>query len=355
MSPDLMITKTVATNTINFGATTTFTLIVSTNIYGAASGSIQVTDILPTGLTYVSAIGTNWSCTSAIVCNYTGVYPVAASTTLPSITVTVQANATGSITNYATTSLTATSSSSEATTTNNTASATLNVLPLGTIGNQVFFDQDANGIYSTSTGDTGIANVTVELYNGLGVLLSSTTTNANGNYLFTGLLTGINYIVKVATSSLPIGINIQTFGTVGVDNNGQVNSYTVTTSTSTANINYADFGFASPAIVITPPTPPTVTTGSIVPIDMSIYSPRIPTTTPPTVMASTTPKIMVKVVAASIAESTKKVVTRMNKKARILAKTGYDNRNIIYMSGGIILLTGFILFAFKKREEREEK
>ena len=58
------------------------------------------------------------------------------------------------------------------------------------IGDLVYFDANANGAYSAASGDMGIASVTVVLLNSGGKVIASTVTDANGNYLFTGLPAG---------------------------------------------------------------------------------------------------------------------------------------------------------------------
>jgi uncharacterized repeat protein (TIGR01451 family) len=84
----------------------------------------------------------------------------------------------------------------------------------GAIGDLVFDDKNDNGLYDT--GDVGIPNATVNLYedtNGNGVidsgdlLIKTTTTGACpgatcGIYSFTGLATGLSYIVDVVDSSI---------------------------------------------------------------------------------------------------------------------------------------------------------
>ncbi len=98
--------------------------------------------------------------------------------------------------------------------------------PGGTIGDFIFTDRNGNG--SVDNGDTGIANVTVTLRNSTGQVVSTTRTDNNGNYLFTGLQPG-NYSVEVT----------------------QPSDFTATTNTTlTANITDAnsenlniDFGF----------------------------------------------------------------------------------------------------------------
>jgi protocatechuate 3,4-dioxygenase beta subunit len=64
------------------------------------------------------------------------------------------------------------------------------------VGDRVFLDVNANGIQDT--GESGLAGVTVRLYNSTGTLVATTTTDASGNYLFSGVGAG-NYYLEFAT------------------------------------------------------------------------------------------------------------------------------------------------------------
>ena len=68
--------------------------------------------------------------------------------------------------------------------------------PLGSLGDTVWNDSNANGILDA--GETGIAGVTVTL---TGAVSATTTTDANGEYTFTGLPIG-TYTVSVSGSAL---------------------------------------------------------------------------------------------------------------------------------------------------------
>ncbi|RNI14650.1 VPXXXP-CTERM sorting domain-containing protein, partial [Methanohalophilus sp. RSK] len=65
--------------------------------------------------------------------------------------------------------------------------------PRSTLGNYVWEDLDRDGIQDET--DTGIAGVTVNLYTGGEVFVTSTTTNETGYYLFTNLVAG-DYFVE---------------------------------------------------------------------------------------------------------------------------------------------------------------
>jgi len=72
---------------------------------------------------------------------------------------------------------------------------------LAAIGDFVWQDTDANG--QQDTGEPGIPNVTVRLYDGGGTNILTTTTNASGLYTFTNLIPG-DYFVEFI---LPAGWN----------------------------------------------------------------------------------------------------------------------------------------------------
>lgn len=100
---DLAMTKT-ATSGLGVGQNATYSLSVKNNGPQAATGPITVSDTLPTGLSYVSGIGTGWTCGAAgsvVTCTNPG--PVANGVTLSAITltVTVASGAVPSVTNTA--------------------------------------------------------------------------------------------------------------------------------------------------------------------------------------------------------------------------------------------------------------
>lgn len=91
------------------------------------------------------------------------------------------------------------------------------------LGDRVWQDTNFNGLQDA--GEAGIAGVTVKLLNSAGTVLATTTTNANGNYLFSGLAVG-DYKVQVTT---PTGycVTKQNVGADGVINsaiNSAINS-----------------------------------------------------------------------------------------------------------------------------------
>jgi SdrD B-like domain/Secretion system C-terminal sorting domain len=81
----------------------------------------------------------------------------------------------------------------------------------GSIGDKVWFDANGNGLQD-ATETTGITGVTVQLKNSTGTVIQTTTTNASGNYLFSGLAAG-NYTVVFPTSISGAVVTTQNVGT----------------------------------------------------------------------------------------------------------------------------------------------
>jgi uncharacterized repeat protein (TIGR01451 family) len=126
---DLAMTKTATSGfqyDQNSSKTATYSLSVKNNGPQSASGPITVTDTIPTGLTYVSATGSGWSCIlagSVVTCTNAG--PVANGVTMSAVTltVTVGSSAVPSVTNSASVS----STTFDQTASNNSSSITTNV------------------------------------------------------------------------------------------------------------------------------------------------------------------------------------------------------------------------------------
>ncbi len=75
VAPDLSLTKTGPAN-FTVGEQNSYSLIVQNSVAGGPTiGPITVTDTLPEGVNFISATGTNWTCTavgSTVTCNYAG-------------------------------------------------------------------------------------------------------------------------------------------------------------------------------------------------------------------------------------------------------------------------------------------
>jgi|GEM_PF-5348744 len=98
------------------------------------------------------------------------------------------------------------------------------------IGDRVWHDLNGNGIQDPA--EPGIANVVVTLVNANGDTVGSTTTDAGGNYLFSGLVPG-SYVVKF---SLPTGYEPST-SNVGTDRATDSNGLTATVTTVAGEVN----------------------------------------------------------------------------------------------------------------------
>ncbi|HEY7157593.1 MAG TPA: Ig-like domain repeat protein [Gemmataceae bacterium] len=66
------------------------------------------------------------------------------------------------------------------------------------VGGNVWDDANANGL--PDSGETGVSAVNVQLFTALGTLVASTTSDANGNYLFTSVAPGDYYLQFTAPS-----------------------------------------------------------------------------------------------------------------------------------------------------------
>jgi uncharacterized repeat protein (TIGR01451 family) len=103
-SADLSVTKT-ATSGFAQGQQATYQIVVRNNSTSSVPADITLTDQLPTGLSYVSGSGTNWTCpasstSSDITCTYKSA--IAANSDAEPLTITVLVGSGSSFTNFAT-------------------------------------------------------------------------------------------------------------------------------------------------------------------------------------------------------------------------------------------------------------
>lgn len=99
-----------------------------------------------------------------------------------------------------------------------------------TLGNYVWFDRNSDGIQDAN--EQGIAGIMVRLYNNAGTAIALTTTNVNGEYLFTGLADG-NY--SVGFTNLPPGFDITTQSLTNTANGSDADRINGRTATVTLN------------------------------------------------------------------------------------------------------------------------
>ncbi len=108
------------------------------------------------------------------------------------------------------------------------------------IGDRVFEDLDNDGVQDA--GEPGFANVTVNLLNAGGTVIATTTTDANGNYMFANLAPG-TYTVQVVGSTLPAGA-VETF-----EKDATLNNSTTQTVTAGQSVTDVDFGYFRPGSI----------------------------------------------------------------------------------------------------------
>jgi uncharacterized repeat protein (TIGR01451 family) len=186
---DLSITKTVDNPTPAVGTNVTFVITLS-NAAGYSQGTgVLVSDVLPAGLTLVSAspaAGTTYN-TNTGVWNV-GTLASGASTTLTIIATVVTG---GTKTN---TAIVTTADEADIGT---VLQASASVTPPGSIGDKVFWDMNKNGIQDAS--DQAAVGVTVQLLQN-SVVIATTTTNDQGAYMFSSLTPGA-YSLKFITTN----------------------------------------------------------------------------------------------------------------------------------------------------------
>ncbi len=144
--------------------------------------------------------------------------------------------------------------------------------PLVGLGTTVFFDDDNNGIQDA--GEASVPGVTIELLDSAGNVIATTTTDADGNYQFTGLTEGV-YTVKVPASNFAAGGPLE--GALTSTGNDVAGSAPAADN----NVDLDDNGFNMGDMVITSPVTLTAgdePEGDFNPtVDFGFYAPDAPT------------------------------------------------------------------------------
>jgi len=171
--PVLSLTKSAPSPGLQVGGNSVYTLTVTNSGRGPAT-TAQVKDQLPSNLTFVSAVGTGWSCTNAsslVTCAYSGNIPVGGTSSI-AVTVSAPASAAGaSDTNYAsidsTSGTSAPTPGATCTTTGSCASAGPNIV--------IYINPVADtGTAPAGTASTAIVNVAAnDAVNGAAATLGS--------------------------------------------------------------------------------------------------------------------------------------------------------------------------------------
>ncbi len=114
----------------------------------------------------------------------------------------------------------------------------------GIIGDYLWSDADADGVQDP--GEPGIGGVTMQLVDNMGMVVTSTTTAADGSYLFAGVTPG-EYTVRVEASELLAGGTLENFtATSGPQSEGADQSDPVTVTAGDVILD-VDFGYVDAA------------------------------------------------------------------------------------------------------------
>ena len=113
----------------------------------------------------------------------------------------------------------------------------------GAIGDRVWADADSDGVQDP--GEAGIEGVVLTLLDNTGATVGTTTTNANGDYLFTGVPFGEDYVVSISPSDARLtGFT----PTTGPQSEGGYVGNPVTLEPTLAVVTDVDFGFDNPTL-----------------------------------------------------------------------------------------------------------
>ena len=248
---DLSLTKTIAPPTgtdYYYGQVVPYTVTVTNNGPDAATG-VTVLDKLPTGLILQSATPVGAYAPG------TGMWTVGslASGASATLTLTVRINASGTIVNNAEVETAdqwdpnSTPGNMSTSPSENDGASVLIETKSTSLGDRVWYDINKDGVQDPT--EPGIAGVKVTLQdpgpdgdlatvgdNGPTV---TTTTDANGNYLFTGLAVNRPYTVTVDPTTLPKGM-AQTYD---LDGKASANTTLATIPNSGTGLTTVDFGY----------------------------------------------------------------------------------------------------------------
>ncbi len=248
LSADLSIAKAHTGNFI-VGANGTYTLTVTNNGPSTASATITVTDTLPTGLSYVSATGSGWSCSFSapnVVCNNAS--PLGASASSQNVlNVAVSSSAVPSVTNTASVSSPTSDPNSGNNTTTDPTTVTTNADLAITKSHTGNFSVGSNGVYtitvtnngpSTAAGPITVVDLLptgLSFVSGTGTgwscsAIGQTVTCTRASDLTNGSSAAITLTVAVSSSAIPAVTNGVTVSSPTTDPNNSNDSASDPTS-----------------------------------------------------------------------------------------------------------------------------
>lgn len=220
-SADVSITKAANAGPHVFGGEVVYTIVVTNNGPDDATG-VTVEELLPTGLTRLSH-----STTAGTWVPSTGTWTIGDldSATSQTLTVTARIVSSDPIINTAQVAgsdqFDPDSVPGNGSPTEDDQAAAQITPQTGTIGDRIWFDIDGDGVQDA--GEPGIPGipVTITYIDPSGNPVTVTVpTDANGNYMFTGLPIGpaYSFTVSVDTAALPAGMQSPTFDSDGNNN-----------------------------------------------------------------------------------------------------------------------------------------
>ncbi len=113
-------------------------------------------------------------------------------------------------------------------------------LPMGRIGDYVWLDADYDGVQGSVPPEQPIGGVLVNLYDDAGNFITSTTTAADGSYIFQYLPLNTTYVVQLDTSNFGAGGVLEPYTTTVLNAGGD----TATDSDADANAMFLGNGYA---------------------------------------------------------------------------------------------------------------
>ncbi|MFO1191489.1 MAG: SdrD B-like domain-containing protein [Rhodoferax sp.] len=192
LTPDLRLAKTHTPGSFAQGSVTGFFTLTPSNI-GAAptSGTVTVVDTLPTGMSFIAASGTGWTCAAAgavITCTSTTAIPATGTGNPIRVRVAVGAGLAGQV--LINNAVVSGGGEPPGFAGNNSAVDPVAIDLPASVSGSIWRDSDHDRI--KDAGEPVVPGWTVELRNG-GVVVATTTTNAQGAYRFDDVAPGAGY------------------------------------------------------------------------------------------------------------------------------------------------------------------